>query len=54
MAPDLKVPDHQGILQYRIFSDRFILWLYDVFTGEGEQLGVFPYPPRVATQLADG
>lgn len=54
MAPDLKVPDHQSILQYRIFSDRFVLWLYDVFTGEGEQLGVFPYPPRVAAQPVDG
>ena len=52
MVPDLKVPDHRGVLQYRIFSDHFALWLYDVFTGEGKQLGIFPYPPRTTCSLA--
>ena len=52
MAPDLKVLDHRGILQYRIFSDCFTLWLYDVFTGEGEPLGVFPYPLRTTRPLS--
>ena len=44
MCPDLKVPDHQSICQYRVYSDHFDLWLYDVFSHEGTQLGSYPYP----------
>ena len=46
MCPSLKVPGQQGILQWRIFRGRFELWLYDVFSGDGERLGRYPYPKR--------
>ena len=46
MCPDLYVPDHQHILQYRVFADRFELWRYHVFSGIGDQLGSYPFPQR--------
>lgn len=43
MCPDLKVAGHQSICQYRVYSDHFDLWLYDVFSHEGKKLGSYPY-----------
>jgi len=44
MCPDLKVPGHQGVCQYRVFADRFELWLFDVFSQKGAQVGSYRYP----------
>ena len=44
MCPDLKVSDHENILQYRVFPDRFELWLYHVFSCASERLGSYMYP----------
>ncbi|MBN2292763.1 MAG: metallophosphoesterase [Pirellulales bacterium] len=39
MCPDLKNPGHREVLQYRIFRDRFELWLYDVFSQKVKRAG---------------
>ena len=44
MCPDLKVPGHQGVFQYRVFCDHFEVWHYDVFGGTGTLAGNFRYP----------
>jgi len=44
MCPDLKMPGHQAVYQYRVFPDRFELWLYDVFSQKGEQVSSHAYP----------
>lgn len=44
MCPDLKVPGHRSILQYRVHPDRFELWLYDVVSGVGERVAERRYP----------
>lgn len=50
MCPDLKVDGHNSILQYRIFSNTFELWSYDVFTTQGNLLGTYPlYTPEPTT-----
>ena len=44
MCPDLKVPGHDHVLQYRLWPDHFDLWRLDVFSGEASPLGSYPYP----------
>jgi 3',5'-cyclic AMP phosphodiesterase CpdA len=44
MCPDLKQPDHQAIYQYRIFSEHFELWKYDVFSKKGARVGAYSMP----------
>ena len=44
MCPDLKNPGHQSVCQYRVFADHFELWLFDVFSQGGEQVGSYRYP----------
>jgi len=46
MCPDLYVPGHEHILQYRVFARRFELWRYHVFSGLGEQLASCAFPQR--------
>jgi len=46
MCPDLKVPCHEHVLQYRVWDDGFELWLYNVFLGEAKRLGWYAYPQR--------
>ena len=43
MCPDLKVPGHQAILEYRLFAGHFDLWSFDVLSGQGERLGRFDF-----------
>ena len=45
MCPDLKNAGHQGVLQYRIFRDRFELWLYDVFSQKGKRITDSDFSP---------
>lgn len=47
MCPDLKNAGHQEVLQYRIFRDRFELWLYDVFSQEGKRIADSDFSPTV-------
>jgi len=42
MCPDLKVPGHDHVLQYRLWPSHFDLWSIDVFSGEGSRLGNYP------------
>jgi predicted phosphodiesterase len=49
MCPDLKMPDHQAVLQYRVFRDHFELWIYDVFSQRGRPVGSYRYPCAAAT-----
>jgi hypothetical protein len=42
MCPDLKNAGHQGVLLYRVFRDRWELWLYDVFSQKGKRIGSYP------------
>ena len=44
MCPDLKVPGHDEVLQYRLWLDHFDLWRLNVFSGEGDHLGTYPFP----------
>ncbi len=50
MCPDLKMPDHQAVYQYRVFPDRFELWRYDVFSREGSKVGSYPTLERPAPE----
>lgn len=55
MCQDLKDNGHNSILQYRVFSDTFELWSYNVLTTEGTLLGTYPlHTPEPATILLAG
>ena len=51
MCPDLKMPDHQAVYQYRVFARRFELWVYDVFSQKGTQMASQSFRPLSANWM---